>query len=95
MIVKRKFVPKLQQIVGTRNKAIKNNRIMAKHIPKSLGEKVQYYRNQRDLYQVELAVMIGVSTGYIGSIEQGLRSPSLKVLKKLAKALKISPKDLL
>lgn len=68
---------------------------MAKHIPKSLGEKVQYYRNQRDLYQVELAVMIGVSTGYIGSIEQGLRSPSLKVLKKLAKALKISPKDLL
>ena len=88
-------MPVLRQIVGTRNKAIENNRIMAKHIPKSLGEKVQYYRNQRDLYQVELAVMIGVSTGYIGSIEQGLRSPSLKVLKKLAKALKVSPKDLL
>lgn len=68
---------------------------MAKSIPKSLGEKVKFYREQRKLYQVELADIVGVSTGYIGSIEQGIRSPSLKLLKKLAKALKVSPKDLL
>ena len=68
---------------------------MVKRIPKSLGERVKFYREQKQLYQVELADIIGVSTGYIGSIEQGARSPSLNLLKKLARALKISPKDLL
>ncbi|MFA5135884.1 MAG: helix-turn-helix transcriptional regulator [Patescibacteria group bacterium] len=68
---------------------------MVKKSPKLLGEKVKYYRKQRSLYQVELADIVGVSTGYIGSLEQGIRTPSLKLLKKLAKALKISPKELL
>lgn len=68
---------------------------MAKRVPKSLGEKVKFNREQRKLYQVELADIVGVSTGYIGSIEQGVRTPSLKLLKKVAKALKVSPKDLL
>jgi transcriptional regulator with XRE-family HTH domain len=68
---------------------------MAKKSPKSLGEKVKYYRKQRNLFQVELADITGVSTGYIGSIEQDIRTPSLKLLNKLAKALKISPKDLI
>ena len=68
---------------------------MAKRIPKSFSERVKYYRKQRKLFQVELADIVGVSTGYIGSIEQGIRLPSLILLKKLARALKISPKDLL
>lgn len=68
---------------------------MVRRSPKSLAEKVKFYREKRQLFQVELADITGVSTGYIGSIEQGVRSPSLKLLKKLAKALKISPKDLL
>lgn len=67
---------------------------MAKRIPKGLGERVKFYRMQRNLYQVELADIVGVSTGYIGSIEQGIRTPSLKLLKKIAKSLKVSPKDL-
>lgn len=68
---------------------------MANRNPKSLREKVKFYRKQRKLYQVELADIVGVSTGHIGSIEQGIRTPSLKLLKKIAKALKVSPKDLL
>lgn len=68
---------------------------MSKRAPKSLGEKVKFYREGRELYQVELADIVGVSTGYIGSIEQGIRFPSLRVLNKIAKALKIPPKDLL
>ncbi|MCL4354241.1 helix-turn-helix domain-containing protein [Patescibacteria group bacterium] len=67
---------------------------MSKRIPKSLGGKVKFYREDRKLYQVELADIVGISTGYVGSIEQGVRSPSLKVLKKIAKALKVSPRDL-
>lgn len=68
---------------------------MSKRIPKSLGEKIKYYRKQRKLYQVELADIVGVSTGYIGAIEQGVKSPSLKLLSKIAKALKIQPHELL
>lgn len=68
---------------------------MVKRIPKSFAEKVKYYRKKRNLYQVELADITGVSTGYVGSLEQGIRTPSLKLLRKISKALKISPKDLL
>jgi len=68
---------------------------MSKRVPKFLGERIKFYREGRKLYQVELADIVGVSTGYIGSIEQGVRFPSLKVLKKIAKALKVSPKELL
>ncbi|HBL51666.1 MAG: hypothetical protein A3D24_02270 [Candidatus Blackburnbacteria bacterium RIFCSPHIGHO2_02_FULL_39_13] len=68
---------------------------MVKRIPKAFGEKLKYYRKQRGLLQVELADIIGVSTGYIGAIEQGVRLPSLRLLKKIAKALKVSPRDLL
>lgn len=68
---------------------------MSKRIPKSLGEKIKYYRKQRKLFQVELADIVSVSTGYIGAIEQGVKSPSLKLLSKIAKALKIQPHELL
>lgn len=88
-------MPALQLFVGASKTIIDNNKTMSKRIPRSLGEKVKLYREGRKLYQVELADITGVSTGYIGSIEQGIRSPSLKLLKKIAKALKVSPKDLL
>lgn len=62
---------------------------------KALGQKVKKLRKERGLLQVELADIVGVSTGYIGSIEQGIRYPSLKVLEKIAKALKTSLSNLL
>lgn len=68
---------------------------MANRIPKGFGEKLKYYKKQRGLLQVELADIVGVSTGYIGAIEQGARLPSLKLLKKIAKTLKVPPKYLL
>ena len=88
-------MPRLQHIVGALKTTIKNNGVMIKRIPKSLNAKIKFYRELRKLYQVELADIVGVSTGYIGSIEQGVRTPSLKLLKKIAKALKVSAKDLL
>ncbi len=62
---------------------------------KALGERVKQHRRKRGLTQVELAVIVDVSTGYIGSIEQGLRYPSLRLLEKLARAFKIPLKELL
>jgi len=62
---------------------------------KSLGLRVKKARKQKGLLQVDLAVRVGISSGYVGSIEQGLRYPSLKVLQKIAKTLKISLSELL
>lgn len=62
---------------------------------KYLGEKVKKYRKSRDLTQVQLAVTIDISPSYMSAIEQGERYPSLKVLQKIAKTIKIDIKELL
>lgn len=62
---------------------------MSKSNLKELGKKIKKLRGQRGLLQVDLAVRVGISSGYVGSIEQGLRSPSLKVLHKISKTLKV------
>lgn len=62
---------------------------------KVLGQRIKKLRKNRSLLQVDLAVRVGISTGYIGSIEQGLRYPSLKVLQKIAKVLKTTLPELL
>lgn len=59
-------------------------------LPKVLGKKIQRLRKQADLTQEELAEKIKVSRAYIGYIEQGRNAPSLEVLEKIARALKVS-----
>lgn len=55
---------------------------------KVLGQRIKELRKERGLRQLDLALTVSVSEGYIGSIEQGLRYPSLRVLEKIAKVLK-------
>lgn len=62
---------------------------------KALGQRIQKIRKERGLLQVDLAVRVGISSGYVGSIEQGLRYPSLKVLQKISKVLRIPLSKLL
>lgn len=64
-------------------------------LPRSLGKKVQKLRKQATLTQEELAEKIKVSRAYIGYIEQGRNAPSLEVLEKIAKVLKVKPSELL
>lgn len=61
---------------------------------KVLGQRIQKARKQKGLLQVDLAVRVGISSSYVGSIEQGLRYPSLKILQKMAKTLGMDVKDL-
>lgn len=63
-------------------------RINAK-LPKVLGKRVQKLRKHADLTQWELADKIGVSRAYVGYIEQGRNTPSIEVLEKISKTLKI------
>lgn len=61
----------------------------------SLGQKIKKLRNERNLTQVELAVIVNISPVYLGFIENNRRRPSLKTLEKLARALKVKSRDLI
>ncbi len=45
--------------------------------------------------QEDLAEKVGVSRVYIGYVEQGRNTPSLEILDKIAKALKVRLSDII
>ena len=54
-----------------------------------LAETLKTLRVRRGLTQVELADKAGLSRGYLVRLEQGKQDPTLGVLRRLAKALKV------
>ncbi|MBM0651027.1 helix-turn-helix transcriptional regulator [Capnocytophaga genosp. AHN8471] len=60
-------------------------------------EKVRQIRNQKNISQAELAFAIGVSIGFIGKVESLKYNTkyNLNHLNSIAKALNISPQELL
>lgn len=78
--------------------AINNGIHMARKSQKSrqiLGNKIQRIRKSLGHTQEDLADMVKISRTHMGHIEQGRKSPSLEVLEKIAKALKVKVKDLI
>lgn len=59
-----------------------------------LGQKIKQLRAKLDMTQEELAFKVGVDRSYMGFVERGERNPTLTILIKLAKSLKISIKEL-
>lgn len=64
-------------------------------LPKVLGKKIQKRRQEIGLTQEELGYKVGISRAYMGYIEQGRYAPSLEVLEKIARQLKVKTSDLL
>jgi transcriptional regulator with XRE-family HTH domain len=60
-----------------------------------VAKNIKKYRIDRKLTQEQLAELAGLHRTYIGSVERAERNLSLENLERIAKALKISPKDLL
>ena len=63
-------------------------------LPKVLGKKIQGLRKSAGFTQEQVAEKIGISRAYMGYIEQGRNSPSLEILEKVAKALRVKMSDL-
>lgn len=63
-------------------------------LPKLLGKKIQKFRKKTGMSQEEVAYKIKISRAYMGYIEQGRNAPSLEVLQKIAKAIKVKLSDL-
>ncbi|MBI5374649.1 MAG: helix-turn-helix transcriptional regulator [Candidatus Schekmanbacteria bacterium] len=70
---------------------------MSKHrdnFLKRFGNRIRIIRQKKNLSQEELAQIAGLDRTYMGGIERGERNIGLLNVKKLADALKITPKDL-
>jgi transcriptional regulator with XRE-family HTH domain len=60
----------------------------------SFGQVIRERRRKLDLTQQELARRIETSVPYIALLETGARHPSDKVVRKLAQALALNPREL-
>ncbi len=65
-------------------------------LPTNLGRRIQRLRKgiKPKLTQERLAEKVGISTTYVGFIEQGKYVPSVEILEKIARQLKVSLKEL-
>lgn len=58
------------------------------------GLKIRELRKKRGLSQEKLAELVKIDYSYLNLIEAGKRNPSLKVITKLARTLKVSLPEL-
>jgi transcriptional regulator with XRE-family HTH domain len=59
-----------------------------------VGRYIREQRRQASLSLRKLATQAGVSNPYLSQVERGLRQPSARILKDIAKALRISAETL-
>ncbi|OGI77226.1 hypothetical protein A3B85_02045 [Candidatus Nomurabacteria bacterium RIFCSPHIGHO2_02_FULL_37_13] len=59
------------------------------------GKRLREIRLKKKLSQGDVARILAVHRTYISGLERGVRNPSLLTIQKIAKALNISPKELL
>ena len=64
-------------------------------INKEVGFIIRKIREEKGLTQVQLSTLAGLHRAYIGHIERGEKNIGLKNLQKIAKALRVHPRDLL
>lgn len=64
-------------------------------VSKKIGQNIRRIRERKGITQEQLALNAGLNRAYIGYIERAERNPSTDTLVKIARALKVSPKDLL
>lgn len=68
---------------------------MTKSIKKTFGLTVRMLRYQAELSQEQLAERAHLHPTYISSVERGQRSVGLEKIVHIARALGVSPKDLM
>ncbi len=62
---------------------------------RAFGQALREIRRERRLSQEKLALEAGFDRTYISLIERGVRSPTIRVLVKLAGVLKIRPSEII
>lgn len=60
----------------------------------ALGQRIREVRQTRGYSQEALALRAGVDRTYVSSLERGKRNVSALIVRRLAKALAVRPRDL-
>ncbi|WP_211321845.1 helix-turn-helix domain-containing protein [Thermovibrio guaymasensis] len=60
-----------------------------------MGKRIAKLRKEKGLTQEKLAELCNIDISYIGQIERGLKTPSLKVLFRISNALSLKLEELL
>ena len=60
-----------------------------------LGKNLKRIRTAKGISQGEIGRTLGVDKGFISNIENGKTNPTLATIAKLAKAVGVSPEDLI
>ena len=68
--------------------------VVTKRDRKLLGGGVRKHRKSAGLTQEKLAERVGINPVYMGQIERGFRVPTVDVLLRIARALKVELADL-
>ena len=69
--------------------------VEAEESENTVGKAIEKIRLAADITQAQLATLVGTTPAMIGRYERGLTSPSIYRVKDLAKALNISPMELI
>lgn len=64
-------------------------------IRKRFGKRVKALREAKDWSQEELADRAGMHRTYVSAVERAVRNPTLTVIERIAKALKVPISELL
>ncbi|MBI2314970.1 helix-turn-helix transcriptional regulator [Candidatus Daviesbacteria bacterium] len=59
------------------------------------GKKLREIREQRRLFQEDVAKSVGISITYYAGIERGEENPTFSVLEKICKVLKVKSSEIL
>ena len=65
------------------------------NITEEIGNRIRYYRKEKDLSQEELALQSDLHSSYIGQLERGVKTPSVSTIYKITKGLDITMSELL
>jgi transcriptional regulator with XRE-family HTH domain len=61
----------------------------------SIGERLRFYRKAKGQKQVVVAGLAGITEDYLSQIERGMRTPTIGLLQKLARILRVPVATLL
>ena len=64
-------------------------------IRKRVGENVRRLRTEAGLSQEQFAFEADMHRTYVSGVERGVRNPTVTVLERMAKALKVKPEQLI
>lgn len=85
---------RLRYIICIMEMQILEYELMAEAIKVRIGARIRVLRNNKGLTQEQLATLSGTKQPNIQMYEAGLRSPTIEVLEKIAKALRVDLKEL-